>query len=199
MRLEYIPDPPKNLSAEDQQICDRIRARRGPAGLLGIDRTLLHAPKVADGWNSLLGAIRTQTSLPEDIREISICRTCLLNSAWTEWKPHEDILRNIDGMTEEIIDVVKSRNPTSKGGLSDRQWAVLQYADAMTTAAQVPERLVDRLRDAGCGAQEIVEITATVAAYNFVCRFVLALDVSEGIEAAPPWFNNSEGVAAGKM
>ncbi|KAL2785958.1 AhpD-like protein [Aspergillus keveii] len=194
MRLEYIPDPPQNLPVEDQQICDRIRARRGPAGLLGIDRTLLHAPKVADGWDSLLGAIRTQTSLPEDIREIAICRACLLNTAWTEWKPHEDILQNIDGMTEAMIDVVKMRNPTNKGPLSDRQWAVLEYADAMTTNVQVPERLVDRLKNVGFCAQEIVEITATVAAYNFVCRFVLALDVSEGIEAAPGWFNGSEGV-----
>ncbi|KAL3491847.1 AhpD-like protein [Aspergillus germanicus] len=194
MRLEYTPNPPQNLSTEDQQICDRIRARRGPAGLLGIDRTLLHAPKVADGWNSLLGAIRTQTSLPEDIREIAICRACLLNTAWTEWKPHEDILRKIDYMTDAMIDVVKTRNPANKGPLSDRQWAVLQYADAMTTTVQVPERLVDRLKGVGFSAQEIVEITATAAAYNFVCRVVLALDVSEGIEAAPGWFNGSEGV-----
>jgi hypothetical protein len=34
IRLGYIPDPPPNLSAEDQQVCDRIKARRGPAGLL---------------------------------------------------------------------------------------------------------------------------------------------------------------------
>lgn len=50
MRLEYIDDPPQNLSGEGhQQIYDRIKARRGPVGLLSVDRVLLHAPKVADG------------------------------------------------------------------------------------------------------------------------------------------------------
>ncbi|KAJ0417887.1 AhpD-like protein [Aspergillus carlsbadensis] len=198
MRLEYIPDPPQNLSADDQQVCDRIRARRGPAGLLGIDRTLLHAPKVADGWNSLLGTIRTQTSLPEDIREIAICRACLLNTAWTEWKPHEDILRKLEDMTDAMVDVVKQRNPPSKGPLSDRQWAVLQYADAMTTTVHVPQRLFDQLKDVSFSAQEIVEITATVAAYNFACRFVLALDVNEEVGRAPAWFSD-EGLVAGKI
>jgi alkylhydroperoxidase family enzyme len=97
-------------------------------------------------------------------------------------------------MTKAMIDVVKTRNPANKGPLSDRQWAVLQYADAMTTNVQVPERLVDRLKDVGFSAQGNVEITATVAAYNFVCRFVLALDVSEGIAAALGWFVGLEGV-----
>ncbi|PYH81056.1 hypothetical protein BO82DRAFT_432952 [Aspergillus uvarum CBS 121591] len=188
MRLEYLPESPRNLSAQDEAICERIRARRGPAGLLGIDRTLLHAPKIADGWSSLLSAVRTQSSLTEDIKEISICRPCRLNTTWTEWQPHETLLRKAPGMTEEGVEVVKQRHPHHQGSLSDRQWAVLQYADAMTGAVDVPLALVDRLKEVGFSPQEIVEITATVAAYNFTCRFVLALDVSEGLAAAPPWF-----------
>lgn len=77
----------------------------------------------------------------------------------------------------------------SKGPLNDRQWAVLQYADAMTTTVKVPQRLFDQLKDVGFSSQQIVELTATIAAYNFTCRFVLALDVGEGIDAAPSWFN----------
>ncbi|QKX63156.1 uncharacterized protein TRUGW13939_10325 [Talaromyces rugulosus] len=147
MRLQYIPDPPSNLSEEDQQVCDRIRARRGPAGLLGIDRTLPHAPKVADGM---------------------------------EFKPVLIVLAKVP--------FIKQRNPTSKGPLSERQWAVLQYADAMTATVQVPQELFYQLRDVGFSSQEITEITATVATYNFTCRFVLALDVGEGIAGAPAWF-----------
>jgi hypothetical protein len=29
---------------------ERVRARRGEKGLIALDRTLLHAPPVADGW-----------------------------------------------------------------------------------------------------------------------------------------------------
>ncbi|RAH75782.1 hypothetical protein BO86DRAFT_460332 [Aspergillus japonicus CBS 114.51] len=188
MRLTYLSEDLTTLSPEDEAICERIRARRGPIGLLGIDRTLLHAPKIADGWSTLLGAVRTQTSLEEDIREIAICRPCRLNTTWTEWQPHEALLRKASGMTEEGIEVVKQRHPPQQGSLNDRQWAVLQYADAMTIAVDVPPALVHRLQEVGFSPQEIVEITATVAAYNFTCRFVLALDVSEGIAAAPAWF-----------
>lgn len=136
-----------------------------------------------------MGAVRSQTSLSDDIKEIAICRPCRLNAAWTEWKPHEDILRGIHGVTEEMIAVIKEQKPMSKGPLNDRQWAVLQYADAMTTTVKVPQRLFDQLKDVGFSSQQIVELTATIAAYNFTCRFVLALDVGEGIDAAPSWFN----------
>lgn len=141
------------------------------------------------GWSSLLGAIRTQTSISGDLREIAICRPCRLNTAWTEWQPHEALLREMENVSDEMIEVIKQRHPTSKGPLSDRQWAVLQFADAMTTTPQVPQQFFDQLKNAGFSPQEIVEITATVAAYNFTCRFVLALDVCEGISKAPAWFN----------
>lgn len=51
MRLSYVDNPPKNLSAEDEQILERVKARRGERGLLPLDLALLHAPKVADGMS----------------------------------------------------------------------------------------------------------------------------------------------------
>lgn len=49
MRLPYTENPPKNLSEEDEQILERVKARRGEKGLIPLDLALLHAPKVADG------------------------------------------------------------------------------------------------------------------------------------------------------
>ena len=89
-----------------------------------------------------------------------------------------------------MLAVVKQWKPTSRGKLSHRQWAVLQYADAMTRRATIPQQKVEDLRAARINQQEIVEMTATVAAYNLTCRFVLALDVSEGTAIAPDWFRN---------
>jgi hypothetical protein len=34
-----------------------------------------------------MGAIRTKNPLPDDIREIAICRSVFINRAWYEWKP----------------------------------------------------------------------------------------------------------------
>jgi hypothetical protein len=49
MRLDYVPNPPTDLSAEDKEVLERVKARRGAMGLIPLDLTLLHAPKIADG------------------------------------------------------------------------------------------------------------------------------------------------------
>lgn len=54
-------------------IADAIRARRGERGLTALDRSLLNAPPIAEGWNKLLGAVRTGSTLQDDVREIMVC------------------------------------------------------------------------------------------------------------------------------
>src|ERR1700683_1995766 len=58
--------PPKGLNIT----ADQIRERRGPRGLTALDGTLLHASPIANGWNQLLGAVRTKGKLPGEIREL---------------------------------------------------------------------------------------------------------------------------------
>ena len=50
MRHPYIPDPPEFTEEADKAVLERIKERRGPKGLIALDRTLLHSPPVADGW-----------------------------------------------------------------------------------------------------------------------------------------------------
>ena len=62
--------------------------------------------------------------------------------------------------------------------VDERHSAVMAYTDAMTLDVSVPDAVFERLR--GCfGEREVVEITATVGAYNCVSRFLVALDVGE--------------------
>jgi hypothetical protein len=49
MRLNYVPNPPTDLSPDDQAVLERVKARRGPNGLIPLDLTLLHSPAVTDG------------------------------------------------------------------------------------------------------------------------------------------------------
>lgn len=66
VRVPYVPkDTPG-------PIADAIRARRGTRGLTPLDRSLLNAPPVAEGWSKLLGAIRTGSTLQDDLREIMV-------------------------------------------------------------------------------------------------------------------------------
>lgn len=61
---------------------------------------------------------------------------------------------------------------------------VLRYADAMTREVTVDQSLFDELKSL-FSEREVVEITATVGAYNLVSRFLVALDIGEMNEKPP--------------
>ena len=103
----------------------------------------------------------------------------LINKAWFEWNAHFPLLQKSAGFTEEMASVVKELHPNSKGALSEKQWVVLQYADAMTRDVSVSSEVFQAVKSQGFNEQEMVEITTTVAAYNMVSRFLVALDVGE--------------------
>ncbi|EQL02595.1 hypothetical protein G6O67_003681 [Ophiocordyceps sinensis] len=180
MRLPYVSNPPPTATPEDAAIVARIRARRAPRLLQSLDLALLHSPPVADGWNSFLDAIRTKTSLGADIREIAICRVAVCNKAWYEWDHHAPLASEA-GVSSAGLEVVKRLVLEGLDGpeeLDDRQWAALLYADEMTRSVQVQHQTFELLHR-HFNHQEVVEITATVAAYNCVSRFLVALDVGE--------------------
>lgn len=64
MRLDYVPNPPTNLAPEDQEVLERVKARRGAMGLIPLDLTLLHAPKIADGTFTALQHSTLALDLP---------------------------------------------------------------------------------------------------------------------------------------
>lgn len=178
MRLTYISDEPDFESPTDQAIVKRVQQRRN-GSLLELDKALLHAPPVADGWNSFLGAIRTGTTLSASLRELAICRVAVLNQAWYEWQQHAPILKQ-SGMSEAAMDYLKT-NPRQDGAekLLDRKHVLaLQYTEAMTIGCVVSNALFQQLKEEFT-EREIVELTSTIAAYNCVSRFLVALDVGE--------------------
>jgi alkylhydroperoxidase family enzyme len=136
-------------------------------------------------WNALFAAVRPKGILADDIREIAICRPALINRAWMEWNAHAPILLNSKDFTEGKLEVVKQLNPTDKGALDNRQWAVLRYCDAMTKDVTVSRSLFDEVKKTGFSEKEIVEITMTCASYNMVSHFLLALNVGEANDKAP--------------
>lgn len=165
-RLNYVTD--------NSEVANRIRRRRG-GHLTALDGMLLHSPPLADGWNSLLGAIRDQSTLPHDIRELAILRVAALNGAHYEWEAHKSIGRR-SGLNTEQIAVLREGGDTSV--LTAPQSASLAYTDAMTRNIQVPEPLFTALNE-HFDHRQIVELTATIGTYNLVSRFLVALEVDE--------------------
>ncbi|KFA67887.1 hypothetical protein S40285_04076 [Stachybotrys chlorohalonatus IBT 40285] len=161
MRIPYVKDPPPTSTPEDAAIVEAIRARRAPRPLQSLDLALLHSLPIASGWNSLLGAVRTRTSLGDDIRELAISRVAVCNRAWYEWAHHAPLAVK-GGVSEAALEVVKQDQLGSRPAeLSEKQWAVLLYTDEMTRNVQVTDETFDVLKSL-FNDQEIVEITATV-------------------------------------
>lgn len=164
MRLPYVRNPPPTTTEEESAIVDRITARRAPRPLQSLDLALLHSPPLADGWNSFLGAVRTKTSLGADLRELAISRVAVCNRAWYEWKHHAPLAVDA-GVSHDALDVVKLDKIDGMERpevLSEKQWAVLLYADEMTRNVQVKDETFANLREL-FSDKEVVEITGTVS------------------------------------
>lgn len=165
MRLPYVANPPQASSPEEAQIVQRIQDRRAPRPLQSLDLALLHSPPFADGWNSFLGAVRTKTSLGDDLRELAISRVAVCNRAWYEWKHHAPLAAEA-GVCKEALEVVKTEGELTglerPAVLSEKQWAVLVYTDEMTRNVQVREETFGRLKEF-FSDREVVEITGTVS------------------------------------
>jgi 4-carboxymuconolactone decarboxylase len=167
-------EPRLPFAADDGAIADLLRARRG-GRLTALDRLLLHSPPVAEGWNALLGALRSQTALPEDLRELVILRVAVLNEAAFEWVAHAPIASRA-GLTDVQLQLLRLPDPTSGPGWTPVQAAVLAFADASTRSVAVPDSVFAAVRE-HLDDRQVVELTAVAAGYAMVSRFLVALEV----------------------
>ena len=154
----------------------RIDAARGRISPLY--RALLNSAPIAEGWEALLTAVRAKTSLRADLRELVILRVAVLNRAPYEFEAHLPHASKA-GLAESKIEAVKvsAMSPS----YDELERLVLAYTDAMTRHIDVPDDLFSRLAQR-LDAKTIVELTATIAAYNMVSRFLVALRI--GTESA---------------
>ncbi|KAG6915921.1 hypothetical protein DXG01_009251 [Tephrocybe rancida] len=191
--------PPPGTSV----VGDAIRARRGARGITPLDAALLHVPPVAGGWNSLLGAVRSQGKLPGDVRELMILRVAAINRATFEWIQHEPAGRT-DGLNTAQLYIIRDEAaplPPAPGILTQLQTSALMFADASTRNVKVGDKLTNALkRDLEAlarqqGAENIeertedllAEVALVVATYNMVSRFLVAVDVAGLGDDAVPW------------
>ena len=156
---------------EAKPLVERIVAERG--GVLHLYQMLLQSPPVASGWLNFLTAIRQKSSLPAALRELVIMRVAVINGAPYEAEQHAPIALR-EGVTQAQLDDLNAWESSDK--FDPIQRAVLAYTDAMTKGIQVPDAVFAALR-AVFTDRLIVEVTATVGAYNMVSRFLEALQI----------------------
>jgi 4-carboxymuconolactone decarboxylase len=152
----------------------RIVAARGRISPLY--QVLLNSPPVVEGWEAMLTAIRQKTSLSPRVREMVILRVAVLNRAPYEFEAHVPHALAA-GLPETTIESLRQDiAPDRVVGLGRQDQDILAFTDAMTRDIEVSDACFDALAPS-LGAQGMVDLAATVGAYNMVSRFLTALRV----------------------
>lgn len=154
---------------------ERIKKERGGKISL-LYQVLLNSPSIANGWEQMLSAVRNRSSIPGDLRELAILRVAVLNRADYEFEAHVPHALNA-GLGEEAIETLRTASAFDATLFTENQLLVLELTDKMTREVAVPDELMERI-NLRFNPQEVVELVATVAAYNMVSRFLVALAIA---------------------
>jgi len=170
--LTRVPLIDEKTHPELAQLIATIKSERG-GKLLHLYQALLNSPPVAEGWLKLFTAIRQKTSLGGRYRELAILRVALLNGADYEYRAHLPFALT-EGVSQEQIDAIPGWQLSER--FDQRERAVLAYTDAMTRGIRVPDAIFAGVRQ-HFDDRETVELTATIAGYNLVSRFLVAMQL----------------------
>lgn len=170
-----IPMKPIDL-AEPADVVKTIRKRRG-GELIELDRLLLHSTPLATGWNHLLGNVRNEFSVSHKLRELAMCTVAVINRAEYEFSHHAPLYIKAGG-TEEKTTILRDPDAAVKHtALFDlEEIATVLLATEMTRDVQVEQSTFDQCRQL-FNDTEVVELVATIAAYNMVSRFLVAMNL----------------------
>lgn len=174
-----IPDWTPDRKPQPQDLVQAILARRGGT-LINLDKALLWSEPLARGWNTYLGAVRTGLGASRQLRELGICTVALLTGADYEYHHHAPDFLAAGGTQAELDALqafVKAPRGAAVEGLGGDAALVVRYAAQMTRDVKVDESLFAQMQ-ARFGTTELVEITAAIATYNMVARFLVALGVT---------------------
>ena len=164
-----IPGTRPELAAQEAQ----IQAERGRISPLY--QVLLNSPPIAHGWEQMLSAVRNRNSLPAGLRELVILRVAVLNRAPYEFDAHVPHALNA-GVTQTVIDGLRAVPLAADLSLAPAERVALRLCDAMTRDIEVPDALYAEVQQ-HFGAQGQIDLVATIAAYNMVSRFLVALQI----------------------
>ncbi|KAH7320392.1 4-carboxymuconolactone decarboxylase family protein [Rhizoctonia solani] len=167
-------------NAGQNNLTQRIPSGPTKWALRALDMALLNSPQFTIGRNSLFRQIRYNSTVPGDIRELSILRIGTIQGAAYEWQQHEPL---------QLI-----RNPSfspygevASSVFTPKQIAALKFTDTSTRNSHVHDDTWSVLKEQFPDPQQITELVLTVAAYNLVSRFLLAANVGGVAEAQVPY------------
>ncbi len=169
-----IPLKPIDL-AEPADLVTAIRERRG-GQLIELDRLLLYSRPLSEGWNHFLGNIRQHFSVPQVLRELAMCTVAVINNAEYEYAQHAPLYIQCGG-TEEKANLIRQpqlalQDPT----FNEAEQLTIALTSQLTKDVKIDDELFQRAVN-HFDYEHLVELIATIAAYNMVSRFLVAFEL----------------------
>lgn len=177
------PLPPTAMSAEQRRIHDAILA--GPRGKVGGPfPALLRSPVLADGVQKLGAALRFQSGLTPDIRELAILCVARHGSSTVEWNAHVVIALH-EGVDHALIAAILKGAPAPDVATPEQD-AVLAYCrELCATQSTTDETYQTALKHVG--ETGTVELTVMVGYFTLLAMVLNTFDVApEDHDGVPP-------------
>lgn len=151
-----------SADTQDAVVASVFQIVRERGGLpLNMHRAVANAPVIFKAYFELAMAIRAAGHTTRADRELAILRTTYRACGDYEHALHIPMAKNA-GLTPRQVQAISQVKPSSE--FDDRQTAILNFVDEMTTADGVTEATFDALRQF-YDDQAIVELTMTTAFY----------------------------------
>ena len=161
-------------------LIQQIKDERG-GKFLNLYRVLANSPGVCAGWLHLFTELRNKAKLSGRIRELATMRIAILNGADYEYQAHVPFALK-EGLSQAQIDGLHDWRACKL--YEPRDLAVLAYTDSMTREIHVPDEVYAAVRPF-FDDREMVDLTATIAGYTLVSRFLEALQMHPAADHGP--------------
>lgn len=177
---------PKREELDDfgKQIYDRLADPKGGTlrGLKGPGGIQLHSPELSRHSRSLNQYLRRGAGLGGRVRELAILTTARELESQFEWAAHESAALG-EGISNEIIDIIKHRKPTS--GIEEADAVVIELGREIFGARKVaPPTFARALQQ--FGRRALVDLVALMGNYAGTAALLTAFDMQLDPGQAPP-------------
>ena len=159
------------------EVAEIYRRQREAAGYVPEStRALTTRPDVLVAYTRFIDAIRGRFPLPmRDWRLITLVAAKHIPSTYCSLAYGKGLLGDL-GSPEAVLAVQRDFR---RAGLSDRDVAMLEYAQKVTNdASRIDRRDIDRLREHGFSDVQISDIALCAAFRNFISRFFDAVSAT---------------------
>lgn len=150
---------------------DKIYAERGVVPYMF--KTVAHVPALALGFAAFLKPLMSDGELAAWYKELVATRVALLNTCEYCISSHR-YLAKLRGASAEQMDAIDSYE---SGPFTEKEKAGFRYADRLHTSTHAIDDAAYAAVKEHFNDNEIIELTAVAAAFEFFPRFVSALEV----------------------